>query len=224
MPVATIYSSEDQTNKNNENNSAKVQKSQPVLVSTSSFKIPDLLNFKSNSFMAASEPNLSLTKNEADAVNAIINDGRGASGSSGYNLGNRQKTDVQLVRPSSRTLLGNLVPSSKPSTACGHHAGQELCYLCHQRQRRNNPVYLHEENKIKDQEETQILMQYQQLKDLEKQLQDEAKRNAQRLDRAKMDAFNLGVSEAIKAKRKERPKTSDMSVKKFGKTFILLII
>ncbi len=32
------------------------------------------------------------------------------------------------------------------------------------------------------------------------------------MDRAKIDAFNLGVSEAVKAKKMERPKTGDISV------------
>ena len=49
-------------------------------------------------------------------------------------------------------------------------------------------------------------------KDLDKQLKDEEKRNNQRMDRAKIDAFNLGVSEAVRQKKAERPKTSDMSV------------
>ncbi len=74
------------------------------------------------------------------------------------------------------------------------------------------PVYLHEEIKQKDREESQLLAQYQQMKDMEKLLQEEEKQNARRLDRARMDAFNLGVSEAVKEKLRERPKTSDMSV------------
>ncbi len=74
------------------------------------------------------------------------------------------------------------------------------------------PVYLHEETRQKELEENQLLMQYQSLKDLDKQLKDEEKKNNQRMDRAKIDAFNLGVTEAMRAKKAERPKTSDMSV------------
>jgi hypothetical protein len=121
-----------------------------------------------------------------------------------------------LVRPSSKALISNLLPrpfSGSAASACGHaNAGQELCYLCHQRQRRNIPVYLHEEIKQKDKEESQLLSQYQQMKDMDKQLLDEEKANARRMDRARMDAFNLGVAEAIKEKMRERPKTSDLSV------------
>lgn len=134
----------------------------------------------------------------------------------------RSNTQAILVRPSSRTLIGNLVkpnsgsrPGSSvpPQSACGHHnAGQELCYLCHQRSRRNVPVYLHEEMRQKELEEDQLLMQYQSLKDMEKVLRDEEKRNQLRLDRAKIDAFNLGVSQAVKEKLAQRPRTSDISV------------
>ena len=134
----------------------------------------------------------------------------------------RANTQVNLTRPSSRTLIGNLknnnsrptssVGSTSNQFSCGHHnAGQELCYLCHQRNRRNIPVYIHEETRQKELEEDQLLMQYQSIKDMEKQLKDEEKRNINRSDRAKVDAFNLGMSQAIKEKLAQRPKTSDMS-------------
>ncbi len=110
-------------------------------------------------------------------------------------------------------MVSVVVTAQAPATACGHHnAGQELCYLCHQRNRRNMPVYLHEEVRQKELEEDQILMQYQSLKDMEKLLKDEEKRNILRSDRAKIDAFNLGMSQAIKEKLAQRPKTSDLSV------------
>ncbi len=160
----------------------------------------------------------SLTKNEAEALNAVLNDNLVSSATSSQ-IFNQKKID--MIRPSSKTLLRELtskktdLPPASPS--CGHHnSGQELCYLCHQRQRRNVPVYLHEEMKLKDKEESQLLMQYQHLKDMERQLKDEETRKGQRFDRAKMDAFNLGVTEAIKAKRLERPKTSDIPVSFFN--------
>jgi hypothetical protein len=120
----------------------------------------------------------------------------------------------ELIRPSSKSLLNNITPKPVSSApVCGHqNSGQELCYLCHQRHKRNVPVYLHEEVKLKEKEENQMLMQYQHMKDVEKILKDQEKHNERRLDRAKVDAFNLGVTEAIKLKRNERPKTSDISV------------
>jgi hypothetical protein len=121
------------------------------------------------------------------------------------------KRSNELARPSSKKLLNNLSRSASQNQ-CGHeNAGQELCYLCHQRQRRNVPVYLREEQELKEKEESQLLAQYQHLKDMEYHLKDQEKRNNLRADRMKIDAFNLGVSEAIKAKRSERPKTSDIS-------------
>ena len=58
----------------------------------------------------------------------------------------------------------------KPTTPCGHHgAGQELCYLCHQRAKRNIPIYLHEEKRIRDAEEAKLLEQYQHNRDLDEQ-------------------------------------------------------
>lgn len=49
------------------------------------------------------------------------------------------------------------------------------------------------------------------------QIKEEERRREQRMDRAKMDAFNLGISDGVKLKMKERPKTCDVSVsvKKF---------
>lgn len=58
----------------------------------------------------------------------------------------------------------------KPTTPCGHHgAGQELCYLCHQRAKRNVPIYLHEEKRIREAEEAKLLEQYQHNRDLDEQ-------------------------------------------------------
>lgn len=51
---------------------------------------------------------------------------------------------------------------------CPHSnkAGQELCYLCHQRARKNIPVYLNEERKMKEYEKDRLLQQYQHDKDV----------------------------------------------------------
>ena len=61
-----------------------------------------------------------------------------------------------------------------PGSACGHsNAGQELCYLCHQRARRNIPVSFAEERKKREEEEDRLLQQYQYMKDAENVLQDQ---------------------------------------------------
>lgn len=57
---------------------------------------------------------------------------------------------------------------SPPGTGCGHrNAGQELCYLCHQRAKKNVYVSFTDERKKRETEEDKLLQQYQQLKDVE---------------------------------------------------------
>lgn len=61
-----------------------------------------------------------------------------------------------------------------PGSACGHpNAGQELCYLCHQRARRNVPVSFMEERRRREEEEDRLLQQYQYMKDAENTLVDQ---------------------------------------------------
>lgn len=70
----------------------------------------------------------------------------------------------------------NTTTGTVPMTPCGHHgAGQELCYLCHQRAKRNVPVYLHEERRIREAEEAKLLEQYQHNRDLDEQRKREVK-------------------------------------------------
>lgn len=59
---------------------------------------------------------------------------------------------------------------SKSMTSCGHHGhGQELCRICHQRAKRNIPVYLHEEKRAREADESKLLEQYQHERDVEEQ-------------------------------------------------------
>lgn len=65
---------------------------------------------------------------------------------------------------------------SPPPSACGHpNAGQELCYLCHQRARRNVPVSFTEERNRREEEEDRLLQQYQYMKDAENVLQEQVR-------------------------------------------------
>ncbi|XP_054753311.2 coiled-coil domain-containing protein 81-like [Lytechinus pictus] len=93
------------------------------------------------------------------------------------------------------------------SATCSHaheKAGQELCYLCHQRAVRNVPVSFEVERKRKEQEQDRLLQQFQHLKDTESILRDQAQNMSNKHHSQKIAAFNLGVSEAIKNKQKER--------------------
>ncbi|XP_052241705.1 coiled-coil domain-containing protein 81-like isoform X5 [Dreissena polymorpha] len=102
------------------------------------------------------------------------------------------------MRPGDRVM-------SPPGTACGHsNAGQELCYLCHQRARRNIPVSFAEERRQREEEEDRLLQQYQYMKDAENVLQEQEINMAKRNNLQKMAAFNLGVSEAVHQKKRER--------------------
>ncbi|XP_071956255.1 coiled-coil domain-containing protein 81-like isoform X2 [Antedon mediterranea] len=88
---------------------------------------------------------------------------------------------------------------------CSHdNAGQELCYLCHQRAVRNIPVNFDAERRRKEQEQDRLLQQYQHMKDTEDIIVEQAKNMSDRHHSQKVAAFNLGVSEAIKHKKKER--------------------
>jgi len=92
---------------------------------------------------------------------------------------------------------------SPPVSACGHpSAGQELCYLCHQRARMNVPVSFTEEKKRREKEEDSLLQQYQTMKDAEETLKDQERFYSRRHDLQKISAFNLGVAEAVQAKKK----------------------
>lgn len=65
---------------------------------------------------------------------------------------------------------------SPPGSSCGHGgAGQELCYLCHQRAVNNVPVSFEAERRKKEQEQDRLLQQYQHLKDTESIIKEQVK-------------------------------------------------
>ncbi|XP_068927169.1 coiled-coil domain-containing protein 81 [Petaurus breviceps papuanus] len=88
----------------------------------------------------------------------------------------------------------------------GHvKAGQEMCYVCLQRAQRNVPVYCSEERKRKEIEDDRIIQQYQMLKDQEALYRHQAKNLAIREQNQKNAAYNLGVAEAIRNHKIEKP-------------------
>ena len=59
---------------------------------------------------------------------------------------------------------------TKSLTSCGHYdSNQELCHACHQRAKRNIPVYLHEEKWTREVEEDRLLEQYEHNRNLDEQ-------------------------------------------------------
>merc|ERR1712136_734197 len=91
-----------------------------------------------------------------------------------------------------------------PSPRCLNKAGQELCYLCHQRAARNIPVSFEEERRRKELEQDALLQQYQQMKDQEAILLEQAQGNQIRQSNQKIAAFNLGVSEGVREDARKR--------------------
>ncbi|CAF1282917.1 unnamed protein product, partial [Didymodactylos carnosus] len=136
-----------------------------------------------------------------------------ASALVGYN--SRPSSKLNRERISSSMHITQHQSNSKPPTpstpTCGHHgAGQELCYLCHQRAKRNIPVYMTEEKKVRQAEEEQLLQQYKHNQEMEEFKQREVKLKSDREEKQKVAAFNLGVAEAARIRKMERPSTTDV--------------
>ena len=73
-------------------------------------------------------------------------------------------------RINTRSSLNIHPQQTKSITPCPpHHHVQELCFVCHQRAKRNIPVYIHEEKRNRENEETRLLEQYQHDKEVEEQ-------------------------------------------------------
>ncbi|XP_004683329.1 PREDICTED: coiled-coil domain-containing protein 81 isoform X2 [Condylura cristata] len=98
-------------------------------------------------------------------------------------------------------------PQSSPDPGCRDHnkAGQELCYLCLQRAQRNSPLYYSEERRRREIEDEQIIQQYQIWKDQEAIFKQQMKNLAVRKQNKKNAAYNLGVAEAMRIHKNEKP-------------------
>ncbi|KAL5261389.1 hypothetical protein ACHWQZ_G007179 [Mnemiopsis leidyi] len=97
---------------------------------------------------------------------------------------------------------------------CNHQSGQELCYLCHQRQRRNIPISFEEERKRDEQEQDRVLQKYQQLRDQKfNEMENKHLQHERRLSK-EVAQFNLAASENLKAEQ--------TLPKKFHQSYIFL--
>merc|ERR1712136_693286 len=76
--------------------------------------------------------------------------------------------------------------------------------LCHKRAARNIPVSFEEERRRKELEQDALLQQYQQMKDQEAILLEQAQGNQIRQSNQKIAAFNLGVSEGVREDARKR--------------------
>uniref|UniRef100_A0A8D1WC58 Coiled-coil domain containing 81 n=1 Tax=Sus scrofa TaxID=9823 RepID=A0A8D1WC58_PIG len=94
-----------------------------------------------------------------------------------------------------------------PALSCQDHnrAGQEMCYVCLQRAQRNTPLYCSEERRRKEVEDERLIQQYQMLKDQEALFKEQMRSLASREQNQKNAAYNLGVAEAIRIHKNEKP-------------------
>ncbi|XP_052033585.1 coiled-coil domain-containing protein 81 isoform X2 [Apodemus sylvaticus] len=101
----------------------------------------------------------------------------------------------------------NEKPKTSPAPACQDHnkAGQEMCYVCLQRAQRNFPLYYGDERRRREMEDERLMQQYQILKDQEAFFKNQMKSMAAREQNQKNAAYNLGVAEAIRNHKNEKP-------------------
>uniref|UniRef100_F6QQ57 CCDC81 HU domain-containing protein n=1 Tax=Ciona intestinalis TaxID=7719 RepID=F6QQ57_CIOIN len=120
----------------------------------------------------------------------------------GFNFLKLNKNFSTNYAPSRRSSQFTPIECSSPA----HHlrAGQELCYLCMQRSMRNVPVSFEEERRRKELEQDALLQQYQQMKDQEAILMQQANQNQNRHINQKVAAFNLGVAECLRDTKGKR--------------------
>ncbi|XP_047374331.1 coiled-coil domain-containing protein 81 [Sciurus carolinensis] len=123
--------------------------------------------------------------------------------------GNGGKNVIPKSSPSSGGLKND--NETKPRTYltpdCQDHkkAGQEMCYVCLQRAKQNSPLYLSEERRRGEIQDKQFIQQHQIMKDQEAFFQYQMKNLAAREQNQKNAAYNLGVAEAIRSHKNEKP-------------------
>ncbi|XP_003468626.2 coiled-coil domain-containing protein 81 [Cavia porcellus] len=121
--------------------------------------------------------------------------------------GGKKMSLERLSPPGCLNIDSETKPRSSAPLACHDHnkAGQEMCYVCLQRAQRNFPLYHGEEWRKRDIEDEQLLQQYQMLKDQEAFVKHQMKILATREQNQKNAAYNLGVAEAIRNHKHEKP-------------------
>ncbi|XP_062951947.1 coiled-coil domain-containing protein 81 isoform X2 [Cynocephalus volans] len=120
--------------------------------------------------------------------------------------GEKNMTPERLSSPGCLKNDNEMKPRTSPALAClGHNkAGQEMCYVCLQRAQRNCPLYFGEERK-RERDDERLIQQYQVLKDQEALFKQQMKSLATREQNQKNAAYNLGVAEAIRSHKNEKP-------------------
>ncbi|XP_058519688.1 coiled-coil domain-containing protein 81 [Ochotona princeps] len=138
----------------------------------------------------------------AKVTNVSLLDKFESNGGGGKNI-----NPENLSSPDCLKNVTEMKPRSSPAPDCQDHnkAGQEMCYVCLQRAQRNSQVYYSEERKKRDLEDELLIQQYQMLKDQEALFKHQMKSLATREQNQKNAAYNLGVAEAIRRHKNEKP-------------------
>ncbi|PNI57137.1 CCDC81 isoform 3 [Pan troglodytes] len=118
--------------------------------------------------------------------------------------GGKIMTPESLLSPSCLKHDSEMKPQTSPACQDHNKAGQEMCYVCLQRAQRNSPLYYSEERR-REIEDERLIQQYQMLKDQEALFRHQMKSLATREQNQKNAAYNLGVAEAIRNHKNEKP-------------------
>ncbi|KAM4848202.1 coiled-coil domain-containing protein 81 isoform X1 [Urocitellus parryii] len=123
-------------------------------------------------------------------------------GNGGTNVISRSSSSLAFLKNDNETK-----PRTDLAPDCQDHkrAGQEMCYVCLQRAKRNFPLYYSEERRRGAIEEEQLIQQHQIMKDQEAFFKHQIKSLAAREQNQKNAAYNLGVAEAIRSHKNEKP-------------------
>ncbi|XP_026234824.1 coiled-coil domain-containing protein 81 isoform X1 [Anabas testudineus] len=107
-----------------------------------------------------------------------------------------ETTDKTTSSASPPEVRPNLEQSCLNNSCSGHsRAGQELCYLCMQRAKRNVPVYLREQQVAEEKAQEKLLLFKEQQRDKQYMEEEQAKLNEQRGHAKLVATFNLQMSE-----------------------------
>ncbi|KAI2562215.1 coiled-coil domain containing 81 [Homo sapiens] len=118
--------------------------------------------------------------------------------------GGKIMTPESLSYPSCLKHDSEMKPQTSPACQDHNKAGQEMCYVCLQRAQRNSLLYYSEERR-REIEDERLIQQYQMLKDQEALFRHQMKSLATREQNQKNAAYNLGVAEAIRNHKNEKP-------------------
>ncbi|KAI4562075.1 hypothetical protein MJG53_021115 [Ovis ammon polii x Ovis aries] len=91
------------------------------------------------------------------------------------------------------------------SGALAKALANEMCYICLQRAQRNSPLYYTEERRRREMQDERVIQEYLMLKDQETIFKEQMRSLASREQNQKNAAYNLGVAEAIRIHKNEKP-------------------